>query len=754
MEKTAAVVGVIACALLQSVLVTCDECPGFPAEFSNPVLQCAPRDTCNRTFHETNNVLNLMHSNCHCDDECLMFGDCCRDKLAELTSGSTYPLRTLEDGSHQCRWLPHVYSTGLRITSVIKCPSTWENRHEKELCDNADEHASVNHLAKWPVSDSAGIVYKNVYCALCHGRLDYQFWHGNMTCEVPMNATSRQYARYLQNGTCVLQAYMPPTEVWLKETARLCKRIVKTCRQTWSDGCVRDLCEGPASVVSYVYNTKKRKGYKNKYCAHCNGVTPRHLSCEDLYLFRPIKTDPPKPTFYPLNILFDVQSGTPSATYRVGTKAGDLYNETVVEYAGCNEGQVYDPFASTCRVVRCPEGSVNVNGSCVTRTTNGSQSTNDCAWVPLNQSEYLLFENGDLYLNTSDNTVGPEFYGWSPNGDLLLCTNYSQYYNRSRIYEAPQPILKFSNAQTIVSVTGQTLSIIALILHLVVYSLFPQLQNLAGKNLMSLATSLLLAQLFFLFGVGRSENYSACAAVAVVIHYTFLASFIWMAVMAFDIWQTFSKSVALASSDSHWKRFGVYSAVAWLTPLFVIGMALCTNFLGPEGSPARPEYGEGVCWIANRSALFLYFALPVALVLIINSSFFIATTISICKVQENTKAVTKKSSDKNRLVLYVKLCAIMGLTWIFAFIAAAADSEVCWYIFLIFNSLQGVFIFCAFALTQKVLALLRERFSGGGHHRRSGASKATNSRTYSTVTSNRKQSETQETVLRARTESK
>ncbi|KAJ8319280.1 hypothetical protein KUTeg_004371 [Tegillarca granosa] len=51
----------------------------------------------------------------------------------------------------------------------------------------------------------------------------------------------------------------------------------------------------------------------------------------------------------------------------------------------------------------------------------------------------------------------------------------------------------------------------------------------------------------------------------------------------------------------------------------------------------------------------------------------------------------------------------MGLTWICGFVATFSNVMVLWYIFIIFNSLQGVFIFIAFVCNKKVYYLIRGR---------------------------------------------
>ena len=47
----------------------------------------------------------------------------------------------------------------------------------------------------------------------------------------------------------------------------------------------------------------------------------------------------------------------------------------------------------------------------------------------------------------------------------------------------------------------------------------------------------------------------------------------------------------------------------------------------------------------------------------------------------------------------------MGFAWVFGYIAAFTDAEALWYIYIILNSLQGVFIFISFICNREVRLL-------------------------------------------------
>ena len=79
-------------------------------------------------------------------------------------------------------------------------------------------------------------------------------------------------------------------------------------------------------------------------------------------------------------------------------------------------------------------------------------------------------------------------------------------------------------------------------------------------------------------------------------------------------------------------------------------------------------------------------------------------------ITSKSTALVRQNNDGNKrlFLIYVKLTTIMGFTWIFGFAATFADLPVLWYIFVVLNTLQGLFICLAFVFTKNVFKLFRE----------------------------------------------
>lgn len=270
-----------------------------------------------------------------------------------------------------------------------------------------------------------------------------------------------------------------------------------------------------------------------------------------------------------------------------------------------------------------------------------------------------------------------------------------------------------------------------------------------------LSLSLLVGQFLFLVaGVQKLflEEY-LCFTVAIAIHYSFLAAFSWMNVLSFDLWRTFSKSSSAGNAAACqgfllYNRFRKYSAYAWILPAVVVASAIVMDTV-IETPYFRPSYGAVYCMISSRTGLLVFFVAPMGALLLTNVAFFIGTALAIRETTRIAKIASVKKSQGSgsnsscRFLLYMKLASIMGVTWTSAFVAAYADVEVLWYVFVAFNSIQGVYVLVAFTPYRRVMRRLRRRFPLPGHgawlmlkHRSLGKQRSTSS-TSSTNTSTR-----------------
>ncbi|CAH1793533.1 unnamed protein product [Owenia fusiformis] len=676
--------------------------------------ECAPQNTCDyeRFNNEYTDYGYYVHRNCFCDDYCELFGDCCRDFAPKITGRFT----NISSEIFECSIVREIVKKP--IVTVNKCPSHWNDDRIRQGCEVAADESERDIFMRWPVSGpQSGFLYRNVFCSVCNGEKNPTFWLSDIQCNTsgPDYSNSRDLDIQktiddsLESGMCRVRFNHPTINY------RLCKPHISTCSPTYSNELFINQCRDYGTSFSYA---DSKRIYKNSYCAYCNRENPAKLHCLDTV--NKFDTEFVKwkhLQIFPFSILLDVNAGSGSVrSYAVSDDANHEIssNETETRIKTCPKSEVFDPFIGRCRTVYCMDGYIYSNeyGSCLSDPKNRVARPNitlECPLIFLNSSEVVIFAN-DSARSVVDSAIYEENeYILGKDGGIFVCSNYSQNYTYAMSVSSDHDqTLQFSFIQALVSLVGTIISLIALAIHFTIYMLLPTLRNLPGKNLLSLVSALFVAQLFFLVGVPRYEIYELCVFFAALIHYSFLAAFFWMNVMAYDIWRTFSRQ-GLPPSGTGNKRFAFYSIYAWLAPLVVIAISLGLNFTDAE-SQFNPRYGVPICWINKRMALITLFAVPIGVILLGNLVFFGLTVRSIYLVGQTAKLVQKKK-EKQRFGLYVKLSFIMGMTWLFGFIAAIGNVEPLWYVFIIFNTLQGLFICIAFICNTKVYKLLVDKFS-------------------------------------------
>jgi len=309
---------------------------------------------------------------------------------------------------------------------------------------------------------------------------------------------------------------------------------------------------------------------------------------------------------------------------------------------------------------------------------------NNCVnetYITLENHEYVLLSNKSVYRNVSDTVYNEGNYS-TINGSVVVCSHFSKDYTAKR---RKVSATGYDKALVILTCIGLSLSVICLVATLVTYSLFVELRTLPGINLMNLSSALLVAHFFWLIGSGQNGSHGACVAMAVILHFAFLASFAWMSIIAFSTWKAFSTNVGNVgvSNDKEYRRKRIRRALAlgWLPVLFFVVICVALD----QSEVVAIQYG-GIkgCWINNGRANLYVFVAPIAMSVIWNAVFFGLTVKAIHKARQQARLVTENRANQRHYSVYVKIAVLMGFTWIFGFLALLI-SEYFHYPFVIFR---------------------------------------------------------------------
>eukprot|EP00092_Neocalanus_flemingeri_P055123 GFUD01065044.1.p1 GENE.GFUD01065044.1~~GFUD01065044.1.p1 ORF type:complete len:925 (-),score=203.73 GFUD01065044.1:75-2849(-) len=333
-----------------------------------------------------------------------------------------------------------------------------------------------------------------------------------------------------------------------------------------------------------------------------------------------------------------------------------------------------------------------------------------CPKFQLGPEEFQL-QNNSVYVPAYDQTYSDGHF-WLSEDSVYIC----------RPLEAFSGTTKFSPVMGYVTFACLGVSLVCLVVHLVISCLAPELQNLSGKNLFSLSLALVGAYTSFLANMFTIDiSHISCVVLAVLMYYFYLAAFFWMLNIGFDVARTLKLATTelRLTSGAQWGKFLVYSFVGWIVPAIIAAAATVIDVMDFDEIPDmfKPGFGGsniGLCWFSRRSSLIIYFVVPFSIIMALNLVFFLSSS---CIVWETTRSSAKitTSGPKTNFYLYLRLSVLLGLSWIAGVVAGGLDLEPVWYVFLVLNTLQGLFILVFFSCSKKVVSSVKERLCAGSH---------------------------------------
>ena len=316
----------------------------------------------------------------------------------------------------------------------------------------------------------------------------------------------------------------------------------------------------------------------------------------------------------------------------------------------------------------------------------------DCTWFSFSQGEFVK-HNDTIIINSTQQVYANERYRLVKKGVLVCIEN--QKTNDIR--------LDVSQALGILTLVLLTLSILCLTIRLVLQFKISYYSSFAGKLHFNLCLALCLAFLMLIIGgfVSVTAAKKLCIAFGILIYWFFLTAFFWMTAVTLDTWLVFKPSSTFVKVGDGNKSLIKYILPCWLIPAVVVIIVTSLDFADVD-SRFQPKFGTNLCWFNQRYALLLYFGVPVALLTLLTTIFFVLTVLNLRKT---TNSSVRRSSMKesHNIWIYFRLYVLMGVSWIFGFVAAFVGHDALWIIFIILNASQGILIFISFVLNRRVL---------------------------------------------------
>ncbi|XP_053467528.1 adhesion G-protein coupled receptor G2 [Ictalurus furcatus] len=249
---------------------------------------------------------------------------------------------------------------------------------------------------------------------------------------------------------------------------------------------------------------------------------------------------------------------------------------------------------------------------------------------------------------------------------------------------------------TFITYIGCGISAIFLSITLLTYLAFDKLRrDIPSKILIQLCFALFLLNMVFLIDSWLALYTNAaglCISTAFFLHYFLLASFTWMGLEALHLYLSIVK--VFKSFISHYML--KFSLAGWGIPLIVVIIVISVDKHN-YGLVAYGKYANGstddFCWLTNNIAYYVSVVAYFCVIFVANLIMFVVVMVQLRRIKRQNPQNNQYRKGIQDLRSIAGLIILLGLTWGFAFFAWGPVNLAFMYLFTIFNSFQGLFIF-------------------------------------------------------------
>ncbi|XP_044222286.1 adhesion G-protein coupled receptor D1 isoform X1 [Thunnus albacares] len=239
-------------------------------------------------------------------------------------------------------------------------------------------------------------------------------------------------------------------------------------------------------------------------------------------------------------------------------------------------------------------------------------------------------------------------------------------------------------ALSTIGYVGCSISIFCLAITLVTFAVLSSVSTIRNQRYhihANLSFAILVAEILLLISARFSPGTLPCKVMAVLLHFFFLSAFAWMLVEGLHLY-----SMVVKVFGSEGSKHFYYYGIGWGSPLVICVVSMTS---------ALDSYGEvDNCWLSLKNGAIWAFVAPALFVIVVNIGILISVTRIISRISgENYKVHGDANAVKLTAKAVAVLLPILGISWIFGVLAVNTHSLPFLYIFAVFNSLQGFFVF-------------------------------------------------------------
>ncbi|KAF3696053.1 Adhesion G-protein coupled receptor D1 G-protein coupled receptor 133 Precursor [Channa argus] len=239
-------------------------------------------------------------------------------------------------------------------------------------------------------------------------------------------------------------------------------------------------------------------------------------------------------------------------------------------------------------------------------------------------------------------------------------------------------------ALSAIGYVGCSISIFCLAITLVTFAVLSSVSTIRNQRYhihANLSFAILVAEMLLLISARFDPGTLPCKVMAILLHFFFLSTFAWMLVEGLHLY-----SMVVKVFGSEGSKHFYYYGIGWGSPLVICVVSITS---------ALDSYGKiDNCWLSLKNGAIWAFVAPALFVIVVNIGILISVTRIISRISgENYKVHGDANAVKLTAKAVAVLLPILGISWIFGVLAVNMNTLPFLYIFAVFNSLQGFFVF-------------------------------------------------------------
>uniref|UniRef100_A0AAX7VDH0 Adhesion G protein-coupled receptor G3 n=1 Tax=Astatotilapia calliptera TaxID=8154 RepID=A0AAX7VDH0_ASTCA len=299
---------------------------------------------------------------------------------------------------------------------------------------------------------------------------------------------------------------------------------------------------------------------------------------------------------------------------------------------------------------------------------------------------------------------------WTRGQTNITCSCNHLTYFGVLIIPDPSITKKDQEILTHITVIGCSISLFALVIAILLFITNRKLrQDVSMKVHINLVIALMLLNLHFLPSQAAAAGSSSglCLYMALLLHYSLLATFSWMALEGFHLYLLLVKVFNIYVK----KYLLKLSVVGWGVPAVIVSVVVIIDRKF-YGQVALETSNSTICYITNSYVKIWTTVVLFSLVFLFNVIMF-GVTIRRVLILHHTREFGQNNLEKAKkdICSLAGVMTLLGITWGLVFFSFGLLTTPVLYLFCILNSLQGFFIFLWFVMSLRKAKTLATKMS-------------------------------------------